>query len=92
MNQLDPPRAQFTPSGGTRPGRVRALFGALLFLDAVVTCFPPLYWAAGNGGSRAAALTYVIGGGAFVVLSILVMYAVDRAGTREPAGTEGVRP
>ncbi|MFF1401203.1 hypothetical protein ACFVZD_46875 [Streptomyces sp. NPDC058287] len=57
----------------------RGLFGALLALDAVVTLFPPLYWAAGANRSAAAALLYFIGGGAVVLVSILVMYAVDGA-------------
>ncbi|MFI6283368.1 hypothetical protein ACIBCM_01210 [Streptomyces sp. NPDC051018] len=83
MNTLAPRHGRTAPPGGPRPRRTRALFGCLLVLDAVVTCFPPVYWAAGNGDSRAAALAYVIGGGIFVVLSVLVMYAVDRAGARE---------
>jgi hypothetical protein len=68
----------------SRP-RPRGLFAALLLLDAVVTLCPPLYWAVGNRASATTSLLYFIGGGAVVLTSILVMYALDRprAGTLE---------
>lgn len=77
------------PSGGRGwpPNRKRALFGSLLVLDAVVTLFPPLYWAVGSGPGDWAVLLYFLGGSAVVLASILVMYAVDRT----QAGREEVQ-
>ncbi|MEV6702816.1 hypothetical protein AB0M68_37755 [Streptomyces sp. NPDC051453] len=69
------------PQRGSRalpPSRKRALFAALLAIDAVVTLFPPLYWSAGAGRSAAATLVYFIGGSFVVLASILLMYAVER--------------
>ncbi|HXA60619.1 MAG TPA: hypothetical protein VNW94_15775 [Streptosporangiaceae bacterium] len=76
------------PIPGEHPysrSRPRGLFAALLLLDAVVTLFPPLYWAVGARASATTSLLYFIGGGAVVLTSILVMYALDRprAGTLE---------
>ena len=76
MNQTRPPGGRRWP-----PNRKRALFGTLLVLSAVVTLFPPLYWAAGSG-SDLAVLLYFLGGSAVVLASILVMYAVERAQDR----------
>lgn len=68
------------PLGDRRrpPNRNRALFGALLLLDAVVTMFPPLYWAVGAERTASASLLYFVGGSAVVLTSVLVMYALDR--------------
>jgi hypothetical protein len=53
------------------------LFAVLLVVDVAVTLFPPLSWAA--GGRAWSALLYAIGGSAVVLVSVLVMYTVDRA-------------
>ena len=71
------------PGQHTHPrSRPRGLFATPLLLDAILTLCPPLYWAVGGRASAAISLVYFIGGGAIVLASILIMYALDRPHAR----------
>lgn len=72
--------------GRRRPPWKTTLLGVLLALDAVITLLPQLYWAAGSSGRASTALLYTVGGSAFVLASIMAMYAIDRLG---PSHGEG---
>ena len=69
----------------TRP-RPRGLFAALLILDVVLTLCPPLYWFVGSRANAALSSLYFIGGGAVVLASIVIMYALDRPRAATPGG------
>lgn len=64
----------------------RRMFAGLLMVDVGLTLFPPLYWAA--GGSAMWSLTYFIGGGFLVMLSLLLMNHLEK--TADQASSEQV--
>jgi hypothetical protein len=54
----------------------RQLTAFIVLIDILIALFPPLYWWAGNG-QAVPALTYFIGGGAFITASLFVLSSMD---------------
>lgn len=64
-----------------------AIYAGVLLVDGVLALFPPLYWMAGTG-SPATSLTYFVGGGAVMVLSVYLLFYVEHVrGELDPAST-----